>query len=441
MESDGLFSLARARNCSGRHEAIPLCSCFGLGDLRRPGLLRIGARSAWVGSGSPDRVLACLPVRASWVQLARLPDQLRPPGVASAHDGLDQCGAVRAERVFVEPDRRRTRAFPWWGLLSVFNPGLIVALTLDTTEITLAAAMLLGLLLWLRHQRLAGVVIAAACFAKELGWALPVGIGLVEVADVARRWYPELCAAPLRRVAQTLAAVARGGGLSRKLALLMAGPLLLSIWFAYVDRDRAPRAEHLPSHPGAGAARHSPAPVARHRGLESAAGDGVRPRHAEVASRRVAAPLRAVASSVARLRGRCPAPCAVVPSAHSGGLQQRVFQADQAGELMVQDIARRFGFQYYDLMPAAGVAQAVVGDAFDSRLNASDGMFAMGMLPVALAVVGVFLIGLPHRSGFGRSPKRSSRSRRCRCCLCIRRPSAIRRICFARSRCRSYFLC
>ena len=99
---------------------------------------------------------------------------------------------------------------PWWGLLSVFNPGLIVALTLDTTEITLAAAMLLGLLLWLRHQRLAGVVIAAACFAKELGWALPVGIGLVEVADVARRWYrssvPPLCVALLRRSPQLLAA-------------------------------------------------------------------------------------------------------------------------------------------------------------------------------------------------------------------------------------------
>ena len=175
----------------------------------------------------------------------------------------------------------------------------------------------------------------------------------------------------------------------------MAGPLLSSIWFAYVDLVIAPREPNI-YHPTLARAllgiplRLLPVIAVWSLPLVTAFGLAMLRSRAGVWLRRCGpwpALLPVFAAAVLLL-------ALVVPSAHSGGLQQRVFQADQAGELMVQDIARRFGFQYYDLMPAAGVAQAVVGDAFDSRLNASDGMFAMGMLPVALAVVGVFLIGL-----------------------------------------------
>jgi len=123
---------------------------------------------------------------------------------------------------------------PWWGLLVALSPGLMTALAFDTTEILLAATTVLGLLLWLRGHWTAGIVLIAACFAKELGWAVPLGLGLYEVARFVRSGAMDRFWQRQRRFRSLYASV-QTAGLLRRLAVLAIGPALSSAWFAYVD--------------------------------------------------------------------------------------------------------------------------------------------------------------------------------------------------------------
>jgi hypothetical protein len=99
----------------------------------------------------------------------------------------------------------------WGGLLVALDPGLIYAVTSDTSEAVGAALLLLALVAFLRGRRgLAALVTIPLCFVKEPFLLVPVALVLWELIH------------------------RRGQSRSRETALLAAGPLLYVAWLGYV---------------------------------------------------------------------------------------------------------------------------------------------------------------------------------------------------------------
>ena len=89
---------------------------------------------------------------------------------------------------------------PWWGLSVAVNPGLLLAVAVDTSETMGVAFALLALLAWSRERWLAaGVLIALGCFMKEPLLFVPAGLLVGEV--LRRRAGAEPDAASARSVA------------------------------------------------------------------------------------------------------------------------------------------------------------------------------------------------------------------------------------------------
>ena len=103
---------------------------------------------------------------------------------------------------------------PWWGLSVALNPGLLFAVTVDTSETVVVALALLTVLAWMRERWLwAGVAIAAGCFTKEPLLLVPAALYAWEAVQLVRgRRPPDLLA---------------------RLGALVAGPALYIAWLEY----------------------------------------------------------------------------------------------------------------------------------------------------------------------------------------------------------------
>jgi len=102
----------------------------------------------------------------------------------------------------------------WWGLSIALNPGLLFAVSVDTSETIQAALVLLAFLAWSRKRWLwAGVVIALACFTKEPLLLLPLSLFLWEGARFASGFRPS--------------------HVGRRVAALVCGPVLYGAWIGY----------------------------------------------------------------------------------------------------------------------------------------------------------------------------------------------------------------
>ncbi len=99
----------------------------------------------------------------------------------------------------------------WWGLSVGVNPGVLFAVTVDTSETVALAFALLAILAWSRGRLLwAGLAVAAGCFTKEPLLLVPVGIVVWEALRiVSGRRSPDL---------------------GRRFAAVTAGPLLYAAW-------------------------------------------------------------------------------------------------------------------------------------------------------------------------------------------------------------------
>jgi hypothetical protein len=103
----------------------------------------------------------------------------------------------------------------WWGLVVAGSPGLIFAVTANTSEPVAAAFLTLGLLAWAQKRwRFAALWFAAMCLTKEPLLVVPVGLAVWELVEHAR-------------------GRAREGSLER-VALLAIGPVLFLAWYAYL---------------------------------------------------------------------------------------------------------------------------------------------------------------------------------------------------------------
>jgi hypothetical protein len=106
----------------------------------------------------------------------------------------------------------------WFGLLVAVNPGLLYAVTVDTSEATGAALLGLGLLAWLRGKPwVAGGLFVALCLTKEAFVFVPIGIAIFELIGYARG--------------------RRDPALLDKLGVLALGPLALAAWFVYLHEQ------------------------------------------------------------------------------------------------------------------------------------------------------------------------------------------------------------
>lgn len=100
----------------------------------------------------------------------------------------------------------------WGGLAIALNPGLIYALTVDTSEILSAALLAAGLLAWNRKRLVAaGVLFALLCLVKEVFVVVPAGIALWELLKHRR-----------------------SEGFGERFALLVAVPFPLLLWWFYL---------------------------------------------------------------------------------------------------------------------------------------------------------------------------------------------------------------
>jgi hypothetical protein len=104
---------------------------------------------------------------------------------------------------------------PWGGLVVAFNPGVIYATTVDTSEALGFAVLVWALLAWTRRRwTQAAVALTALCLVKEAFVLVPVGLAVWEVVEVCRR---------------------RGApNLRRRLALLAIGPVVYAGWYLYL---------------------------------------------------------------------------------------------------------------------------------------------------------------------------------------------------------------
>jgi hypothetical protein len=104
---------------------------------------------------------------------------------------------------------------PWGGLVVGLTPGIVFAVTADTSEPVALALTLWGLLAWLGDRRAwAGLALAAGCFVKEPLLFVPAGLLVWEVV----RW---------ARGTRTREVVSR-------VAPLLAGPALYAGWYVYL---------------------------------------------------------------------------------------------------------------------------------------------------------------------------------------------------------------
>lgn len=120
---------------------------------------------------------------------------------------------------------------PWTALIVAFNPGIVYAASVLTSETVGIALLMLGLLAWLRERRvLAAVVLTAACLTKEPFLLVPVALGAWEL---------------IRGIRARRAAWIRDPELWRRAALLLAGPLTFALWYVYliVQFDVVPHAQ------------------------------------------------------------------------------------------------------------------------------------------------------------------------------------------------------
>ena len=80
---------------------------------------------------------------------------------------------------------------PWWGLLVAVNPGLVLSVTVLTSEPAGVAFASLGLLFWFRGRGVVAVVLfAAACLVKEPFALVPAGLFAWEVLEQIRHRAP-----------------------------------------------------------------------------------------------------------------------------------------------------------------------------------------------------------------------------------------------------------
>jgi hypothetical protein len=103
----------------------------------------------------------------------------------------------------------------WWGMTIAINPGLVLSVTLLTSEpvgVGLAAA---GVLAWFRRRAVLGAALmAAACLVKEPFAAVPIGLGAWEIVQMVRH---------------------RGEpGVGYRVALLMTSLVPLAWWYLYL---------------------------------------------------------------------------------------------------------------------------------------------------------------------------------------------------------------
>jgi hypothetical protein len=104
---------------------------------------------------------------------------------------------------------------PWGGLVVAFNPGVVYATTIDTSEALGIAVLVWALLAWTRRRwTQAAVALTALCLVKEAFVLVPVGLAVWELVEVGRG----------RRAAD----------LGRRLALLAIGPLVFAGWYLYL---------------------------------------------------------------------------------------------------------------------------------------------------------------------------------------------------------------
>lgn len=103
----------------------------------------------------------------------------------------------------------------WWGLLVALSPGLVFAVTVDTSEPVAFALLALGVLAWTRRRWLpAGACFAAMCLTKEPLLLVPVGLVVWEAVE----WW---------RKRDTR-------DLLPRLVALAAGPAVFLLWYAYL---------------------------------------------------------------------------------------------------------------------------------------------------------------------------------------------------------------
>ena len=293
---------------------------------------------------------------------------------------------------------------PWWGLLPALSPGLLTALFFDTTEVTLAAAAALGVLLWLQRHRAAVPALVACCLAKELGWAVPVGLGLFEVARFLREERLPAGEMAARRLDRLIAA-ARSAGLGRRLALLAAGPILASAWIAYVEIVVGTAGDPLPRP----AQRLAPVLVRALLRLIPAGGAWLLP----LAAAAGGLLLRRVRSRGLRLglwlaiatAGLAALLLVLLPPApeQARGPLQPAWAAGVAAREALAHAPARFGIAGYNFFPLSDVWVSLREEAsrglrpLTALPEADRGpnlLLSMGMLPVTLAIAAAFSFGL-----------------------------------------------
>ena len=140
----------------------------------------------------------------------------RPEWVPAALLGVSLLGIVIAAYItsYLSAELGFT---PWGGLLVALNPGLVFAVTADTSEAAAAAVMAGGIYLWIKRRLVpAGLLLAFLCFFKFQLILVPISLGLWEIV----RWV---------RVERNL-----DRDLWKSLAILAAGPVVFALWMVYV---------------------------------------------------------------------------------------------------------------------------------------------------------------------------------------------------------------
>jgi hypothetical protein len=103
---------------------------------------------------------------------------------------------------------------PWWGLSVAVNPGLLLAVSVDTSETVMLALTFLAVLAWMKSRWLsAGLAIGVGCFTKEPLLLIPAGLLLWECIQLRRRGRPSQ--------------------LYSRLGAIIAGPSLYFVWILY----------------------------------------------------------------------------------------------------------------------------------------------------------------------------------------------------------------
>jgi hypothetical protein len=106
-------------------------------------------------------------------------------------------------------------ATPWLGLAVAFNPGLLYAVSVDTSEPLVLTLVILALMAWHSERWVwALVAILALCLTKEPYVLVPIGLGIYELF----RWIK----------------FGRPKDLWIKVLALSVGPIALALWYAYV---------------------------------------------------------------------------------------------------------------------------------------------------------------------------------------------------------------